>query len=57
VEARGAQLAHPIVSLWGLDFAAVVGGGAILTESAFSLPGVGNFAAQSISRLDVRPFL
>jgi len=38
-------------------FAAVVGGGAILTESAFSLPGVGNFAAQSISRLDVPPVL
>jgi peptide/nickel transport system permease protein len=47
----------PIISLWGLDFAAVMGGGAILTESAFSLPGVGNFAAQSIGRLDVPPVL
>jgi len=47
----------PIISLWGLDFAAVIGGGAILTESAFSLPGVGQFAAQSVQRLDVPPVL
>jgi peptide/nickel transport system permease protein len=47
----------PIISLWGLDFAAIVGGGAILTESAFNLPGVGNFAAQSVGRLDVPPVL
>ncbi len=47
----------PVISLWGLDFAGVVGGGAILTESAFSLPGVGNFAAQSIGKLDIPPIL
>lgn len=47
----------PVISLWGLDFAAIIGGGAILTESAFSLPGVGNFAAQSIGRLDIPPVL
>ena len=47
----------PIISLWGLDFAAVVGGGAILTESAFNLPGVGQFAAQSVQKLDVPPVL
>ncbi|MCW2967703.1 MAG: binding-protein-dependent transport system inner rane component [Solirubrobacteraceae bacterium] len=47
----------PIISLWGLDFAAVIGGGAILTESAFNLPGVGQFAAQSVQRLDVPPVL
>ena len=34
----------PIISLWGLDFAAVIGGGAILTESVFNLHGVGQFA-------------
>ncbi len=38
----------PIISLWGLDMAAVIGGGAILTESVFGLHGVG--AARS--RLD-----
>ena len=47
----------PIVSLWGLDFAQVIGGGAILTESVFNLHGVGQFAAESIGRLDVPPIL
>jgi len=47
----------PIISLWGLDFAAVVGGGAILTESVFNLQGVGQYAAESIQRLDVPPVL
>ena len=47
----------PIVSLFGLDFAQVIGGGAILTESVFNLHGVGQFAAQSIARLDVPPVL
>jgi peptide/nickel transport system permease protein len=47
----------PIVSLWGLDFAAVIGGGAILTESVFNLQGVGQYAAQSIQALDVPPIL
>jgi peptide/nickel transport system permease protein len=47
----------PIVSLWGLDFAAAIGGGAILTESVFNLHGVGQYAAQSIGQLDVPPVL
>jgi peptide/nickel transport system permease protein len=47
----------PIISLWGLDFAQVIGGGAILTESVFNLHGVGQFAADSIARLDVPPVL
>ena len=47
----------PIISLWGLDFAAVIGGGAILTESVFSLNGVGQYAAESIGRLDIPPVL
>jgi peptide/nickel transport system permease protein len=47
----------PIVSLWSLDFAAVIGGGAILTESVFNLQGVGQYAATSIAQLDVPPVL
>ena len=47
----------PIVSLFGLDFAAVIGGGAILTESVFNLNGVGQYAADSVFRLDVPPVL
>jgi peptide/nickel transport system permease protein len=47
----------PVVSLFGLDFAAVIGGGAILTESVFNLQGVGQYAADSIAQLDVPPVL
>jgi peptide/nickel transport system permease protein len=47
----------PVISLWGLDFAAVIGGGAILTESVFNLQGVGQYAAQSVQALDVPPVL
>jgi peptide/nickel transport system permease protein len=43
----------PIATLWGLDFAWVIGGGAILVEAVFDLGGVGQYAAQSIGRLDV----
>jgi peptide/nickel transport system permease protein len=47
----------PIVSLFGLDFAAVIGGGAILTETVFNLHGVGQYAAQSVQALDIPPVL
>jgi peptide/nickel transport system permease protein len=47
----------PVISLFGLDLAAVIGGGAILTESVFQLHGVGQYAADSIFRLDVPPVL
>ncbi len=42
----------PIFSLWGLDIAQVIGGGAILTESVFGLPGLGYLARTSIGNLD-----
>jgi len=42
----------PIVSLWGLDLAQVIGGGAILTESVYGLHGVGYLAYQSVQHLD-----
>jgi peptide/nickel transport system permease protein len=47
----------PIISLWGLDMAQVIGGGAILTESVFGLHGVGELARDSIGRLDIIPIL
>ena len=47
----------PIISLWGLDMAQVIGGGAILTETVFNLHGVGQLAADSIGRLDIIPLL
>ncbi len=43
----------PIISLWGLDFASVIGGGAILTETVYNLHGVGQLAAQAIGHLDI----
>jgi peptide/nickel transport system permease protein len=47
----------PIVTLWGLDFGAVLGGGAILTETVFDLQGVGQYAAESIGNLDQPPII
>ncbi|HVW17115.1 MAG TPA: ABC transporter permease [Solirubrobacteraceae bacterium] len=47
----------PVISLFGLDFAAVIGGGAILTESVFGLQGIGQYAAESVGRLDIPPVL
>jgi peptide/nickel transport system permease protein len=47
----------PVVTLWGLDFGYVLGGGAILTETVFDLQGVGQYFAESIGRLDVPPVL
>lgn len=43
----------PIISLWGLDFASIIGGGAILTETVYNLHGVGQLAAQAIGHLDI----
>ncbi|HYH54500.1 MAG TPA: ABC transporter permease [Solirubrobacterales bacterium] len=47
----------PIVTLWGLDFGAVIGGAAILTETVFDLQGVGQYAAESIKGLDLPPIM
>jgi peptide/nickel transport system permease protein len=42
----------PIISLWGLDLAQVIGGGAILTETVYNMHGVGQLAADSVGHLD-----
>ena len=47
----------PIVTLFGLDFGAVVGGGAILTETVFNINGVGLYAGQAIGKLDLPPLM
>jgi peptide/nickel transport system permease protein len=41
------------ISLFGLDFGALVGGGALLTEVVFGLPGVGYLTYNSLSNLDL----
>jgi peptide/nickel transport system permease protein len=47
----------PIITLFGLDFGAVIGGGAILTETVYNLPGVGLYAGQSVASLDLPPLI
>jgi peptide/nickel transport system permease protein len=47
----------PIVTLFGLDFASVLGGGAIITETVYNLHGVGWYAAQSIASEDLPPLM
>jgi peptide/nickel transport system permease protein len=42
----------PIVTLFGLDFGAVLGGGAIITEYVFNIEGVGLYAAEAIAKQD-----
>jgi peptide/nickel transport system permease protein len=41
------------VSLFGLDFGALVGGGALLVEVVFGLPGVGYLTYNALSNLDL----
>ena len=47
----------PIVSLWGLDFASVLGGSTLIVETVFSLNGIGQYAGSSVRSLDVPPVL
>jgi peptide/nickel transport system permease protein len=47
----------PIVTLFGLDFAAVLGGGAIITETVYNIQGVGWYAAQAIGTQDLPPLM
>jgi peptide/nickel transport system permease protein len=47
----------PIITLFGLDFGAVVGGGAILTETVYNIDGVGRYAGEAIGSLDLPPLI
>ncbi len=47
----------PIVSIFGLDFAILIAGGAIITEALFSLNGVGQYAYESITNTDLPPIM
>lgn len=47
----------PLVTLFGLDFAAVLGGAAILVEVVFDVRGVGWYAGQSVRQLDLPPIM
>ena len=47
----------PIVTLFGLDLGAAIGGGAILTEAVFGLQGIGQYVADSVGSLDLPPIM
>lgn len=47
----------PVITLFGLDFGAVVGGGAILTETVFNINGVGLYAGEAVRTLDLPPLI
>lgn len=47
----------PIVTLFGLDFGATIAGVAIITESLYSLDGVGNYAAQATANFELPPVM
>jgi peptide/nickel transport system permease protein len=47
----------PIIVMFGLDFATLLGGAALVTEAVFNIPGVGQYEAQAIGDLNVPPIL
>jgi peptide/nickel transport system permease protein len=47
----------PIITMFGLDFATLLGGAALVTETVFNIPGIGQYEAQAIGSLDVPPIL
>jgi peptide/nickel transport system permease protein len=47
----------PIITIFGLDFALLLGGAALVTETVFNLPGIGQYEASAIGNLDVPPIL
>ncbi len=47
----------PIITMFGLDFATLLGGAALVTETIYNLPGVGQYEAMAIGNLDVPPIL
>jgi peptide/nickel transport system permease protein len=42
----------PVITLFGLDFGVLIGGGAIVTETLFNLEGVGLFTAEALKQQD-----
>ena len=47
----------PIVTLFGLDFGATIFGSAIITEVVFSFNGVGAYAAEAVTNLELPPMM
>jgi peptide/nickel transport system permease protein len=47
----------PVITLFGLDFGATVGGTVILVEPVFGIEGVGQYAQESVAQLDLPPLM
>jgi peptide/nickel transport system permease protein len=47
----------PIVTLFGLDVGALIGGTAIITEKLFSINGVGLYAAEAVAKAELPPIM
>lgn len=47
----------PIITLFGLDFGATIAGTAIITEKIFNITGVGFYAAESVTNLELPPIM
>jgi peptide/nickel transport system permease protein len=47
----------PIITLFGLDFGATIAGTAIITEVLYGIQGVGYYAAQAITNLELPPIM
>jgi peptide/nickel transport system permease protein len=47
----------PIVTLFGLDFGATIAGTAIITETLYSIEGVGLYAAEAVSKFELPPIM
>jgi peptide/nickel transport system permease protein len=47
----------PIVTLFGLDVGALIGGTAIITEKIFSINGVGLYAANAVANAELPPVM
>lgn len=47
----------PIITLFGLDFGATIAGTAIITETIYSIDGVGQYAALAVDNTDLPPIM
>ena len=47
----------PIVTLFGLDFGATIAGTAIITETLYSIEGVGLYAAEAVQKFELPPIM
>jgi peptide/nickel transport system permease protein len=47
----------PVITLFGLDFGATIAGTAIITETFYSIEGVGLYAAEAVKKFELPPII